>query len=1396
MAALFAAIAVFLLIEVINCERDQSFCTDDETKAKTRWIFTQGTTCASKISEVTGFYNEDYRLECQWWQDLSSPPDKISKAFVTECFPLINGTIKYRAKVCCPGAVTAQHVAFREMQPLRVTTRTLQRWGGVPDDIGVQYIKDCFKVLRSESQLHSKVERQQMPKAARPIPSCTYCCEGPFCNYETPMPWPNQITKKNGCEARPCLYNGECVANETDPRGYSCLCKPGTWGPRCQYYYPTCNDDAAYCLNGGTCFDQETFGRRCRCASGFIGTKCEIKRVHGHVAKVESIALRYCDRGDEATWYSTAVCCPACMSAPCQNDGWCIQGGDDYVCQCRVGYEGRHCENKVAICYVSGDPHYRTFDGLMLHYQGVCRYNLASSQQHYPDLPYFQVLAKSEHRYGNTHVSYTRYVDVEVFGHTVRLNKGKKVYVDGVLVQPDATYPGFEITNNGRFVRLATNFSLVVESDGDWLSVVKAPPSFAGKMAGLCGNADGNADNDWRTSNGTNVKDLPNKYSLIGNSWQVEDQEEANCTTTNDTDPQECDEAEAMQVSGNTYCGLLDATDGIFRDCIRNAPALAASYLENCRFDVCANMAIATSAKSAACGTLEAFSAQCSDLGYGQVDWRTVAGCPLDCGPDMVYQLSAPACLPTCSKPNAPEECGLPKTESCVCADNNAVVVDGKCVSAQTCGCTDDNGVHHEIGAQWLNDGCTMELECVVCQSCNRPVGEIVSRPNACKDGYNCSHENGVAHCQKVLDCGPDMVYQLSAPACLPTCSKPNAPEECGLPKTESCVCANNNSVVVDGKCVSAQTCGCTDDNGVHYAIGAQWLNDGCTMELECVVCQSCNRPVGEIVARASTCEEGYYCSSVNGVAHCQKAPDCGPDMVYQLSAPACLATCSKPNAPEECGLPKTDSCVCADNDSVVVDGKCVSAQTCGCTDDNGVHYAIGAQWLNDGCTMELKCVVCQSCNRPVGEIVSRPTACKNGYKCFHENGVAHCQKSAQWSEWLSWGDCSESCGKGIQTRKRSCTKQDHSVVDEAMCEGTASDTRDCVCETNFSAAVDCKKCNKTSNYIGYVADKCDCSVYYQCHLANGEWTATHMSCPRCQHWDSAMLTCVVSQDTTCETVTTSEVTGQICNLRTVDNDVTKYAVPAPGQDVIMSCPVGTVFSLLKCTCVWASSIHTTTQQTLTTTAVAIIPEEITCVNFDAGWNGFGATHWVYVQPINVDRESSAFVGSAAKFNGSGRLEIPRFSNSYGNWKQFAVSFCYKRSSVGGTATQGLVSNGNCVSAPSISITSGQGTIAAHLSTESGTVTISGIVAADNVWHHVVLSYDGKQVHLCVDGTCYLMGHSHGAISERHCPMVIGQLEASRSGFIGYMDELCFYQKALPEGVVKRLQNTFFPVGN
>ena len=93
-------------------------------------------------------------------------------------------------------------------------------------------------------------------------------------------------------------------------------------------------------------------------------------------------------------------------------------------------------------------------------------------------------------------------------------------------VHPDVSYPGFIITNNGRFVRLATNFSLVVESDGYWTSTVKIPPTFDSKMGGICGDANNNPDNDLRLKDGTDVSDSPSRYSLVGNSWQVNDPEQ------------------------------------------------------------------------------------------------------------------------------------------------------------------------------------------------------------------------------------------------------------------------------------------------------------------------------------------------------------------------------------------------------------------------------------------------------------------------------------------------------------------------------------------------------------------------------------------------------------------------------------------------------------------------------------------------------------------------------------------------------------------------------------------------------------------------------------------------------------------------------------------------------
>ena len=98
------------------------------------------------------------------------------------------------------------------------------------------------------------------------------------------------------------------------------------------------------------------------------------------------------------------------------------------------------------------------------------------------------------------------------------MDGGNRVYPD---LKYTETLGEFEIITNGRFVKLVTDFGLVVETDGDLLTIVKVPQAFAGKMAGLCGNADGIAANDWIASDGTDLTNSPNNYLLLGNSWQI-----------------------------------------------------------------------------------------------------------------------------------------------------------------------------------------------------------------------------------------------------------------------------------------------------------------------------------------------------------------------------------------------------------------------------------------------------------------------------------------------------------------------------------------------------------------------------------------------------------------------------------------------------------------------------------------------------------------------------------------------------------------------------------------------------------------------------------------------------------------------------------------------------------
>ena len=88
------------------------------------------------------------------------------------------------------------------------------------------------------------------------------------------------------------------------------------------------------------------------------------------------------------------------------------------------------------------------------------------------------------------------------------------------VVYPDCSYlPHFKITKNGHFIRFESSDGLIVDYDGSWLALIKVPQRYTKLVDGLCGNYDGDADNDMMTSS----KSLSTSYAEIGNSWQVDD---------------------------------------------------------------------------------------------------------------------------------------------------------------------------------------------------------------------------------------------------------------------------------------------------------------------------------------------------------------------------------------------------------------------------------------------------------------------------------------------------------------------------------------------------------------------------------------------------------------------------------------------------------------------------------------------------------------------------------------------------------------------------------------------------------------------------------------------------------------------------------------------------------
>ncbi|KAK3103110.1 hypothetical protein FSP39_016546 [Pinctada imbricata] len=449
---------------------------------------------------------------------------------------------------------------------------------------------------------------------------------------------------------------------------------------------------------------------------------------------------------------------------PCHKNATCGFDEDGIQrCMCLKGFIGDGTENcrQLHTCLGYGDPHYKTFDGQLIDFMGTCKYTMVKASGLDSHCA-FHVKVQNEYRGGNTHVSFTKFIDFDIYGTTIRLLKQKKVLVnkERKKVPFQMQNADISIVETGQYIQVDSGCGVSVKFDGDSTVSVHVPDTYMNRTEGICGNFDG-YENDYRTKDGKDVSTEKYKFALIGNSYKIDEESQTGCKNGKSAFGV-CSSETLKEVESVNSCGIIMDENGPFQECIEEDPIHAKNFFKTCKFDVCSYEDDIVRRTILLCDDIVAFALHCEAIGFS-VSWRTSSLCPMACNnATEVFKSDGTGCEASCRDPYAEEKCVFENTEGCFCREG-LIRSDTHCVDPSLCGCVDTNGEYYELGDRKTNTNCTHSLECrkvgtksklidVQTNKChllaNCEFNDEGQRTCICKEGYT---GDGNTKCSKCL---------------------------------------------------------------------------------------------------------------------------------------------------------------------------------------------------------------------------------------------------------------------------------------------------------------------------------------------------------------------------------------------------------------------------------------------------------------------------------------------------------------------------------------------------------------------------------------------------------------------------------------------------------------------
>ncbi|CAB1452923.1 unnamed protein product [Pleuronectes platessa] len=519
-----------------------------------------------------------------------------------------------------------------------------------------------------------------------------------------------------------CLSTTDLSCHISFPPIDGCICAEGTY-----------LDDSGKCVPSKACpcYDQGSVvspgevvskdGVMCTCKKGKLSCIGEIQSgncappmvffncsANGPAAKGTECEMS-CNTLDMACM--TTGCVSGCMCPPglvsdgkgrcikpeaclCDHNGISYQPGettrvDCNTCTCKDRKWICTTDQCDGTCSVYGAGHYMTFDQKRFIFDGNCEYVLTqdycgSAQSNGT----FRVITENV-PCGTTGTTCSKTIKIFLESAELILTEGNyRLLSSG---KEEAT--PFRYSTMGNYLVIEANNGLILMWDRKTTLFIKLSPKYKGRVCGLCGSYDNNANNDFTTRcHAMVVSPL-----VFGNSWK----DLPSCPDAPSINSP-CTDNPYRQSWAKKQCSIIESD--VFSTC--HSIVDPTPYYEACVFDSCA--CDTGGDCECFCTAVAAYAESCNQAGVC-LRWRTPKICPLFCdyyNPpgecEWHYMPCGSPCMKTCRNPSGSCSTQIPPLEGCYpkCPTAQSYFDEDTmtCVVKEQCGCYDKEGKHYDNG--------------------------------------------------------------------------------------------------------------------------------------------------------------------------------------------------------------------------------------------------------------------------------------------------------------------------------------------------------------------------------------------------------------------------------------------------------------------------------------------------------------------------------------------------------------------------------------------------------------------------------------------------------------------------------------------------------------------------